>query len=46
MATPDPDLVDRLRAMHIEDPDIVAGILASHGLTLCDDPADIDEVTD
>lgn len=45
MATPDPELVERLRALHIEDPEIVAGVLARNGLTLCDTD-DADEVTD
>lgn len=47
MSDPDPELVEKLRAMHIEDPEIVAGILARNGLTLCDeDPTDDGECPD
>lgn len=43
---PDPNLVQKLTAMHIEEPEIVAAILAKHGLTLCDTDPDYDEPID
>lgn len=47
MPDTDPQLVEKLRAMHIEDPDIVADILTRNGLTICDaDPTDDGECPD
>jgi hypothetical protein len=42
---PDLSLIQKLEQLRIEDPDIVAAILAKHGLTLCQ-AHDSDEPTD
>lgn len=43
---PDPDVVARLTELHIEDPEVVASILARHGLTLTPTDTVYDDPTD
>lgn len=46
MTVPDPDVVQKLNDLHIEDADIVASILAKHGLTICEVDDAVTDCTD